>query len=103
MSAGGNPPPKSSRTSSTVMMATTGANDEGPFIPDLGRRRLMNAFLLGSISGPLLTVAGVLVAYLTPAKAGGGSAGTAARDKDGNNIKLTAWKSTHKDGDRQLV
>ena len=71
------------------------ADAQAPFIPDMGRRRLMNAFLLGSVSGPLVVVAGVLISYLTPAKAGGGSAGTAARDRNGDVIKLTAWKSTH--------
>ena len=85
------------------MMAAGGAEAEAQFIPDMGRRRLMNAFLLGSISGPITVVAGVLVSYLTPAKAGGGNAGTAARDRNGDVVKLTAWKATHKDGARELV
>merc|ERR1719253_2378295 len=52
----------------------------GGFVPDMGRRTLMNAFLLGSVAGPLLVLPAVLIAYLTPAKAGGGGGGTVAKD-----------------------
>ena len=45
------------------------------FVPDMGRRQLMNALLLGSVSGPLLVLPAVLISYLVPAKSGGGGGG----------------------------
>ena len=44
----------------------------GGFVPDMGRRQLMNAFLLGSIAGPVLVLPAVLISFLTPAPSGGG-------------------------------
>ncbi len=46
------------------------------FVPDMGRRGLMNGLLLGSIAGPVLVLPAVLISYLVPAKAGGGGGGT---------------------------
>jgi hypothetical protein len=45
------------------------------FVPDMGRRGLMNGLLLGSIAGPVLVLPAVLISYLVPAKAGGGGGG----------------------------
>jgi hypothetical protein len=44
----------------------------GGFVPDMGRRQLMNAFLLGSIAGPVLVLPAVLISFLTPAPEGAG-------------------------------
>ncbi len=50
------------------------ASDAG-FVPDMGRRNLMNALLVGSVAGPLLVLPAVLISFLIPAKAGGGGGG----------------------------
>merc|ERR1719253_2062879 len=75
----------------------------GGFVPDMGRRQLMNAFLLGSVAGPLLVLPAVLISYLTPAKAGGGGGGLVAKDALGNDVKVDAWLATHPAGSRALV
>merc|ERR1719258_680337 len=74
----------------------------GGFVPDMGRRTLMNAFLLGSVAGPLLVLPAVLIAYLTPAKAGGGG-GTVAKDALGNDVKIADWVAKNPAGSRKLV
>ena len=48
------------------------------FVPDMGRRGLMNGLLLGSVAGPLLVLPAVLISFLVPAKSGGGGGGIAA-------------------------
>ncbi len=48
---------------------------EAGFVPDMGRRNLMNALLVGSIAGPLLVLPAVLISFLIPAKSGGGGGG----------------------------
>jgi len=75
----------------------------GGFVPDMGRRQLMNAFLLGSVAGPLLVLPAVLISYLTPAKAGGGGGGTVAKDALGNDVKLADWLKANPAGSRKLV
>ena len=75
----------------------------GGFVPDMGRRTLMNAFLLGSVAGPLLVLPAVLIAYLTPAKAGGGGGGTVAKDALGNDVKIADWVAKNPAGSRKLV
>merc|ERR1711966_395530 len=72
------------------------------FVPDMGRRNLMNALLTGSIAGPILVLPAVLISYLTPAKAGGGG-GLVAKDAMGNDVKVDAWLATHPAGSRALV
>jgi len=73
------------------------------FVPDAGRRGLMNAFLLGSIAGPVLVLPAVLISYLTPAKAGGGGGGTLAKDALGNEVKVADWLKANPAGSRKLV
>jgi len=73
------------------------------FVPDAGRRGLMNAFLLGSIAGPVLVLPAVLISYLTPAKAGGGGGGTIAKDALGNEVKIADWLKANPAGARKLV
>ncbi len=75
----------------------------GGFVPDMGRRQLMNAFLLGSVAGPLLVLPAVLISYLTPAKAGGGGSGTVAKDALGNDVKVADWIKANPAGSRKLV
>ncbi|KAJ1473258.1 Rieske [2Fe-2S] iron-sulfur domain-containing protein [Baffinella frigidus] len=76
---------------------------ESGFVPDMGRRNLMNALLLGSIAGPILVLPAVLISFLTPAKAGGGGGGTVAKDALGNEVKIADWLAAHPAGDRKLV
>ncbi|EKX34091.1 plastid Reiske Fe-s protein [Guillardia theta CCMP2712] len=88
------------RTSSRVAPKMSASDG---FVPDMGRRQLMNALLLGSVSGPLLVLPAVLISYLVPAKAGGGGGGTVAKDALGNDVKIENWLKTHGPGDRSLV
>jgi cytochrome b6-f complex iron-sulfur subunit len=73
------------------------------FVPDMGRRGLMNGLLLGSIAGPVLVLPAVLISYLVPAKSGGGGGGVAAKDALGNDVVISEWVKTHLAGDRSLV
>merc|ERR1711906_60805 len=68
---------------------------ESGFVPDMGRRNLMNALLL--------VLPAVLIAYLTPAKAGGGGGGTVAKDALGNDVKIADWVAKNPAGSRKLV
>merc|ERR550532_3708583 len=54
----------------------------GSTVPDMGRRQLMNALLLGAVAGPLVPV---------------------ARDALGNDVKVADWIKTHSNGERNLV
>ena len=49
--------------------------EAGGFVPDMGRRGLMNNLLLGGIAGPILVLPAVLISFLVPAKSGGGGGG----------------------------
>jgi len=90
-------PARATAAKSQVVMSA------GGFVPDMGRRQLMNAFLLGSVAGPLLVLPAVLISYLTPAKAGGGGGGTIAKDALGNDVKLKDWLAKNPAGSRKLV
>jgi len=86
-----------SKSLATRMSAADG------FVPDMGRRGLMNGLLLGSVAGPLLVLPAVLISFLVPAKSGGGGGGIAAKDALGNDVVIADWLKTHLPGDRSLV
>jgi len=72
-------------------------------VPDMGRRNMMNALLLGSVAGPLLVLPAVLISFLVPAKSGGGGGGIVAKDALGNDVKVDDWIKAKGPGDRSLV
>jgi len=73
------------------------------FVPDAGRRELMNALLLGSIVGHVAVLPAVLISYLTPAKAGGSGSGSSAKDALGNDVKVAEWLKANGPGAHKLV
>merc|ERR1719253_532598 len=93
------PAVKASRAISTGPQMSGGSD----FVPDMGRRNMMNALLTGSVAGPILVLPAVLISYLTPAKAGGGGGGTIAKDALGNDVKLKDWLAKNPAGSRKLV
>jgi cytochrome b6-f complex iron-sulfur subunit len=103
MSTGGNSS-KFSRTSTTLMAESPASNYEPPtMVPDMAKRTLMNWLLVGASSGPILGMGFPYILFFVPRSKGSGSAGVDALDRNGDVVKLTAWKSNHKENDRALV
>merc|ERR1711904_554744 len=71
-------------------------------VPDLNKRFTMNLLLVGAASLPVGTLAIPYALFFVPKSAGGGNAGTVAKDALGNDIKATEWLKTHRAGDRTL-
>lgn len=96
----------SGRASSTVprksMLMMAAAAEVSP-IPDMAKRTLMNYILLGSTAATIATLGGPFLFYFYPAGAGGGGGGVAAKDRNGDDVTLAAWKAAHKPGDYELV
>jgi len=93
------PAVKASRAISTGPQMSGGSD----FVPDMGRRNMMNALLTGSVAGPILVLPAVLISYLTPAKAGGGGGGLLAKDALGNDVVVEDWIKAKGPGGRALV
>ncbi|DBB00744.1 TPA: hypothetical protein ACH3X1_000677 [Trebouxia sp. C0004] len=72
-------------------------------VPDSNRRTVMNLLLVGAIGLPVASLAGPFIYFFVPKSAGGGSAGIAAKDALGNDVKASAWLKSHPAGDRNLV
>jgi len=95
----------------TQPAANRAANNRAPppmpapsgMVPDMGRRNMMNALLLGSVAGPILVLPAVLISFLIPAKTGGGGGGIIAKDALGNDVKVADWIAAKGAGDRSLV
>lgn len=85
------------------MMATSNAAAENMMIPDMNKRNLMNLILLGSVAGSVGALGGPFLLYFYPAGTGGGGGGLAAKDRVGDDVKLSAWTAAHKPGDYELV
>jgi cytochrome b6-f complex iron-sulfur subunit len=76
---------------------------EGPFIPDMEKRSLMNLILLGSIGASVACLGGPFIYFFYPAISSGGGGGLTAKDANGDDVTLKSWLETHKDGERALV
>jgi len=86
---------------SVVMQAALAENSS--MVPDMAKRSLMNYILLGSLVGSLGCLGGPFLYYFYPATSGGGGGGLTAKDKNGDDVTLKSWMSSHKEGDRELV
>ncbi len=72
-------------------------------VPSMGRRQFMNLLTFGSATGVALGALYPVVNYFIPARAGGGTGGTTAKDELGNSVTASGWLSSHPTGDRSLV
>jgi cytochrome b6-f complex iron-sulfur subunit len=76
---------------------------DNKFIPDMGRRKLMNLLLAGTVGLNVAAFGLPYVYFFVPPKQGGGSSSTNALDALGSEIKADQWLETHQTGDRSLV
>lgn len=88
------------KRSQMAMLATTGDMSE---VPDMQKRNVMNALLVGAIGLPATSLVGGFAAFFVPASGGGDGGGIPAMDKNGNPITLKSWMAKHASGDRELV
>merc|ERR1712087_680112 len=68
----------------------------------MDKRNTMNLLLVGALSLPIGALGLPYALFFVPRSAGGGSAGTVAKDALGSDIKATEWLKTHRSGDRTL-
>lgn len=73
------------------------------YVPDMNRRNVMNALLLGAAGLPATTMLGAYAFFFVPKGSGGGGAGQAAKDALGNDVKSATWLQTHSTGDHSLT
>eukprot|EP00873_Tetraselmis_striata_P035300 jgi/Tetstr1/455564/TSEL_042383.t1 len=71
-------------------------------VPDMNKRNLMNLALVGAAALPIGGLAVGYAAFFIPPSAGGGGGGTVAKDALGNDVKASAWLSTHQPKDYSL-
>merc|ERR1719436_2224127 len=71
-------------------------------VPDMDKRNTMNLLLVGALSLPIGALGLPYALFFVPRSAGGGSAGTVAKDALGSDIKATEWLKTHRSGHRTL-
>lgn len=71
-----------------LQMAAAAADE---FVPDMQRRSIMNLVLLGGAALPVGWMAGGFIYFFVPPSSGGGSAGLAAKDALGDDVKSKAW------------
>jgi cytochrome b6-f complex iron-sulfur subunit len=69
----------------------------------MGRRQFMNVLMFGSLTGVALGALYPVARFFIPPKAAGSGGGTTAKDAAGNNVTLSGWLGSHKEGDRSLV
>ncbi|MGE5657434.1 MAG: cytochrome b6-f complex iron-sulfur subunit [Actinomycetota bacterium] len=82
-------------------MAQTSAGTHD--VPDMGRRQFMNLLTFGTVTGVALGALYPVVKYFIPPSAGGVGGGVTAKDKLGNDIKVSQFLSEHTPGDRVLA
>jgi cytochrome b6-f complex iron-sulfur subunit len=84
-------------------MEASSTSAEGNFVPDMERRIIMNNILLTSVGISTGFLAYSYLNFFIPVIDKAGSGGVNAQDALGNDIKLDAWKLSHKPDDRELV
>ncbi|XP_020599940.1 cytochrome b6-f complex iron-sulfur subunit, chloroplastic [Phalaenopsis equestris] len=72
-------------------------------VPDMGKRKLLNLLLLGTISLPTAGMLFPYAAFFVPPGGSGGGSGTYAKDALGNDVLVDQWLQTHGPGDRTLT
>lgn len=72
-------------------------------VPDLGRRQFMNLLTFGAVTGTALGALYPVVKYFIPPSSGGAGGGITAKDALGNDVVVSDYLTTHKEGDRSLV
>lgn len=95
------PVARRSAVSPKVAAPTMAAADD--LVPDMNRRVIMNALLVGATAVPGLWLAGGFAYFFLPSGAGGGGGGVVAHDALGDDVTADKWISTHGPGSRALV
>ncbi|WP_013320395.1 cytochrome b6-f complex iron-sulfur subunit [Gloeothece verrucosa] len=72
-------------------------------VPDMGRRQFMNLLTFGTITGIAAGALYPVVKYFIPPSSGGAGGGLTAKDALGNDIIVSEYLSTHKEGERSLA
>uniref|UniRef100_A0A7C8Z577 plastoquinol--plastocyanin reductase n=1 Tax=Opuntia streptacantha TaxID=393608 RepID=A0A7C8Z577_OPUST len=72
-------------------------------VPDMGKRKLMNLILLGTLSLPTGFMLVPYLSFFVPPGGGNASGGTVAKDALGNDIIASEWLKNHGPGDRTLT
>jgi cytochrome b6-f complex iron-sulfur subunit len=96
-------PGESSMALQAASQADIGGPGEDVFVPDMERRRIMNAILTGAVGVSTLGLAAPYLYFFYPSGAGGAGGGVAAKDALGNDVKASSWLAAHQAGDRSLV
>mmetsp|Transcript_527 Transcript_527/g.1350 ORF Transcript_527/g.1350 Transcript_527/m.1350 type:complete len:220 (+) Transcript_527:188-847(+) len=84
----------------SARVAMAAADD---FVPDMERRVIMNALLVGATAVPGLWLAGGYAYFFLPPGGAGSGGGTVARDALGDEVTVEKWLATHAAGERKLV
>ena len=92
---------KAGKVSAIKMSAEAGPGEI--FVPDVSRRKSMNALLLGAIGVSTLGLAVPYLAFFVPRSAGGSGGVLVAKDVQGNDVTIQGWKNSHQAGARELV
>ena len=72
-------------------------------LPDPRAEGQVLLVLLGGAAVPVLWLGGGFVYFFVPPSGGGGGGGLAAKDANGDDVKVAAWASLHPFPDRALV
>lgn len=88
------------REMKVTCMATSISADR---VPDMGKRKLMNLLLLGTLSLPSVAMLGPYTYFFVPPGTGGDGGGIPAKDALGNDVIASEWLKTHGPNDRTLT
>jgi len=80
---------------------SSGSDDD--YIPDMGKRTLLNLILLGSVGLPASIMLSTYASYFMPPSKNKSSGGVIAKDALGTPIKKEEYLKTHPPGSRDLV
>jgi cytochrome b6-f complex iron-sulfur subunit len=80
---------------------SSGSDDD--YIPDMGKRTLLNLILVGSVGLPASIMLGTYASFFVPPLKNKGSGGVIAKDALGTPIKKEDYLKTHPPGSRDLV
>ena len=86
-----------------LFLAVLAWSNRRPFVPDMQRRTLMNAVLLGGASAPASWLAGGFVYFFVPPGGGGSGGGIVAKDANGDDVIADRWIKEHAYPQRALV
>jgi cytochrome b6-f complex iron-sulfur subunit len=95
--------PARAMTPAAVSRAHRMSIAEADPVPDMDRRVLMNALLVGTLAVPGAWLAGGYASFFLPPGASGGASGVSAHDALGDDVFVAKWLAGHPTGSRALV